>query len=62
MNKKGLVISMTSLTREHLRRHDVGVSLSGPLLAKLDAASAFADVADAVLVAVRGSLQAEIDC
>ena len=53
---------MTSLTREHLRRHDVGVSLSGPLLAKLDAASAFADVADAVLVAVRGSLQAEIDC
>ena len=42
---------------QDLRRHDVGMSLSGPLLAELDAAAALTNVADAIFVTVRGGLE-----
>ena len=47
----------TASAGQDLCRHDVGMSLSGPLLAELDTAAALTNVADAIFVTVRGGLE-----
>ena len=43
-----------------MRRHDIGMSLSGPLLAELDTAAALTHVADAVFVTVWRGLEVRL--